>query len=210
MENESIESKNKKELTTAQKKRLDGFNKIRDGLLEQGYREKPLIITAVKANVMVLVTTAPISIICYILFFVIHRRQNINTKLGFGFWIVVLLAIVVHELIHGITWATFCKKKWKAIGFGVDWSTLTPYCFCNEGLRQKKYALGDAMPTIVLGVLPYITGLALGNYYLVAFGLVHTLAGGGDAYILWLIRKEKNAVLLDHPYLVGCVAFNKN
>lgn len=41
------------------------------------------------------------------------------------------------------------------------------------------------------------------------FGVVHIIAGGGDIYILWMIRKAKNAIIVDHPYLVGCVAFEK-
>ncbi|WP_053957620.1 DUF3267 domain-containing protein [Inediibacterium massiliense] len=209
MENKSKISKDKKNLTDVQIKRLEEFNRVREELLEQGYKEKDLSVSTLKANVMVLVTTAPIFVVCYLLFFAIYGENYKYTRLDIGFWIIVLIGIVVHELIHGITWAVFCKKKWGAIGFGVDWSTLTPYCCCSEGLAFKNYALGCAMPTIVVGLLTYIIGLVLGNYFFAMFGAFHILCGGGDAYILWLIRKEKNAIIVDHPYLVGCVAFEK-
>ncbi|KEH97129.1 metalloprotease family protein [Clostridium massiliodielmoense] len=81
-----------------------------------------------KANVMVLITTVPVAMICYLLFFAIYGGNYKYTKLDIVFWFIVFVGIVVHESIHGITWAVFCKKKWRAIGFGVDWSTLTPYC----------------------------------------------------------------------------------
>ena len=32
--------------------------------------------------------------------------------------------------------------------------------------------------------------------------------GGGDAYILWLLRKERQGIILDHPFLGGCVIFH--
>lgn len=42
MKNESKISKNKKKLTGVQIKRLEEFNKIREELVEQGYKEKRL------------------------------------------------------------------------------------------------------------------------------------------------------------------------
>jgi hypothetical protein len=209
MENESNQLADKKKLTALQKKRLNEFNKIREELLEKGYKEKPLIISALKANIMVLVTTGPIFLIGYIIFLAIHEGSYKTSKLNLLFWIIAFLGIIIHELIHGITFATFCKKKWQAIGFGVDWSTLTPYCTCNEGLTVNNYRLACALPTIVLGIFPYIIGLALANYYFAMFGLFHILGGGGDVYILWMTRKEKNSIIVDHPYLIGCTAFEK-
>lgn len=208
MKKESKISKNKK-LTSVKVKRLQEFNEIRQSLLEQGYKEKQLNVSVLKANFMVLITTAPVAVICYLLFLKIYGWGYRYTRLDIVFLFVVVVGIVVHELIHGITWSVFCEKKWRPIEFGIDWKTLTPYCFCGEGLAFKKYALGCAMPTIVVGILPYIVGLILGNYFLAMFGILHIVCGGGDAYILWLIRKAKNAIIIDHPYLVGCVAFEK-
>jgi hypothetical protein len=208
MENRNEKSKEKK-LTGAQIKRLEKFNIVRKELIEQGYKEKHLSVSALKANVMVLVTTMPICVIFYLLFFAIYGGEYNHTGLGINFWLIVFVGIVAHELIHGFTWAVFCEKKWKAIGFGIYWPTLSPYCCCSEALTLKKYALGCAMPTIAIGLLSYIVGLVVGDYFWTMFGLVHILCGGGDAYILWLIRKEKNAIIVDHPYLVGCVTFEK-
>ncbi|CAM3012015.1 DUF3267 domain-containing protein [Hathewaya histolytica] len=209
MENKNKISKDKKNLTDVQIKRLEEFNRVREELLEQGYKEKYLSVSTLKANVMALVIAAPIFVICYLLFLVICGDAYKYIRLNMVFYLVAFLGIVVHELIHGLTWSLFCKKKWRAIGFGVDWSTLTPYCCCNEGLKFKGYVLGCAIPTILVGLLPYTISLLLGNYFLAMFGLFHILCGGGDMYILWLIRKEKEAIIVDHPYLVGCTAFEK-
>ncbi|GAB6150180.1 hypothetical protein [Clostridium novyi] len=44
-------SKNKKKLTDVQIKRLEEFNRIREELLEQGYKENCLSVSTLKANV---------------------------------------------------------------------------------------------------------------------------------------------------------------
>ncbi|HAK43025.1 MAG TPA: hypothetical protein DCM59_10425 [Clostridium sp.] len=209
MKNESKVLENKKELTVARQKRLKEFNRIREELLEQGYKEKILSVSYLKANIMALVTSVPVIGILCVLYFVINRGDYTYDGVNIVFWLFVFAGFALHELIHGITWAAFCEKKWEAIGFGIEWSMITPYCCCNEGLKLNEYALGCAMPTIIVGFLPYIIGLILGNYLFALFGVFHILGGGGDAYILWLIRREKNAIIVDYPYLVGCVAFEK-
>jgi len=108
---------------------------------------------------------------------------------------------------EGAVSAVLAKGKWQSVHFGIHWSSLTPYCHCGETLSMPKYALVIAMPTIVLGFLPYLIGLVFGLLPVVHFGLLFIIAGGGDAYILWRIRKERHGLILDHPYLLGCVVF---
>ena len=68
--------KNEKKLSKVQQKRLKIFNDARNQLIEEGYREKFITITLLKANIMVLVTTVPICIICTILFWTIHMKNK--------------------------------------------------------------------------------------------------------------------------------------
>ncbi|GAA0738468.1 DUF3267 domain-containing protein [Clostridium oceanicum] len=199
----------KKKLSKFKGKRIDQFNRISEGLINRGYKEKLLTVTTLKANVMAILIFLPIYMICCLLFHMIYKDNYSYPMLNSVFWIVVVIGIVVHEFIHGITWGYSCKKGYKAISFGFELSTLTPYCCCSEAMPFKNYALGCAMPTIILGIIPYIIGLILGNYYYAMFGGLHILCGGGDMYVLWLIRKNYNSIIVDHPYLVGCVAFEK-
>ena len=50
--------------------------------------------------------------------------------------LLILCLIIVHELIHGITWAIFAKNHFHAIDFGIVWSTLSPYCTCFKPLKN--------------------------------------------------------------------------
>jgi hypothetical protein len=129
------------------------------------------------------------------------------TVLIFG---VIILGIVIHELIHGITWARYSKSGFKAIKFGVFWKLLTPYCHCKEPLKVNQYILGAMMPAIILGIIPSLAAFILGNLALLVFGMFFTLAAGGDFLIINLLRNErKDDLVLDHPSEAGCFIYRK-
>jgi hypothetical protein len=44
---------------------------------------------------------------------------------GFIVLIALTIGIILHELIHGITWAKYTKDGFKSIRFGVLWKFLT-------------------------------------------------------------------------------------
>jgi hypothetical protein len=122
----------------------------------------------------------------------------------------MLLGILIHELIHGITFSFFAKTGFKAINFGVLWKMLTPYCHCKEPLLVKHYIIGGIMPAFILGFLPFMYSLLFGNLVLLIFAIFFTVAAFGDFYIIYLLRNEnKNSLVLDHPSEVGCFVYKE-
>ncbi|MEK9603615.1 MAG: DUF3267 domain-containing protein, partial [Flavobacteriaceae bacterium] len=132
---------------------------------------------------------------------------------GLGFLLIfgiLILGIVLHELIHGITWAKFSKEGFKSIKFGVLWKMLTPYCHCKEALNVRQYIIGAITPAIIMGIVPSIIAIMIGNFELLIFGMFFTMAAGGDFLIINLIRKENSSDLVqDHPSEVGCYIYRK-
>jgi len=119
---------------------------------------------------------------------------------------ILVCGIILHELIHGITWSLFAKKKFKSISFGVIWKKLTPYCHCDEPLIKKAYLLGSLMPMIVLGIVPILISFFIPSFLLLLFGIIFTCAASGDIMVSWRIRKEKDSVMLqDHPTECGYI-----
>lgn len=114
--------------------------------------------------------------------------------------------IIVHELLHGLTWAIFASNGLKSIRFGVKWKFLTPYCHCKEPLKVKHYKLGGAMPLIVMGIIPSIIGIISGNGGFLGFGIFFTWAAGGDIIALYMLRKLDNDMYVsDHPEKMGFI-----
>ena len=139
-------------------------------------------------------------------------KELVDYAFGYSFFIVfiMLLGIIIHELIHGITFSFFAKTGFKAIKFGVIWKMLTPYCHCTEPLLVKHYRIGGIMPAVILGFLPFIYSLLFGNIFCLIFALFFTMAAIGDFYIIYLLRNEsKNSMVLDHPSEVGCFIYRK-
>lgn len=140
-----------------------------------------------------------------------------GVNLDFTSSIIVLLALlaltVVHEGIHGITWACFAKEHFGAIDFGIIWSMLTPYCTCNAALTKSQYIIGAMMPTVIVGFIPAAIAVAFNYPTLFFISMIMILCGGGDALIILklLCYKEhgKESIYMDHPYECGVVVLER-
>lgn len=114
------------------------------------------------------------------------------------------LGIVVHELIHGIAWSFASGHSFRAIKFGFQWKTLTPYAHCPLATRCNAYRVGAVMPLIVLGICPYAVALISKSPFLLVFSLLQIFAACGDLMILWLLRGVSGSEWVqDHPTDAG-------
>ncbi|MEZ3494055.1 MAG: DUF3267 domain-containing protein [Lachnospiraceae bacterium] len=123
------------------------------------------------------------------------------------------LLVILHELIHGITWAFFARNYFHSIDFGFIWSTFSPHCTCSEPLGKWQYLLGAAMPTLVLGGAVAVIGVLTNQFLLLFLAEIMIFSGGGDFLIILkilLYRTDKKEILYcDHPYECGFVVFEK-
>jgi len=188
----------------------------------ESYKKEKLTINIVWANVFALLIIIPIGIILGLPYYLLWKphvgiEQQIDNIVAEGLgmksiivFCVIILGIILHEIIHGITWAKFAKAGFKSIKFGVLWKMLTPYCHCKEALNVKQYIIGAIMPAIILGIIPSVIAIIIGNLGLLIFGMFFTLAAGGDLLMINLIRKENSSDLVqDHPSEVGCYIYRK-
>jgi len=170
-----------------------------------------LSISIEKANVYSLIFALPLAALLVVLY--VLRWEVGGAIAGFNslfgafltFLIVFLAGVVLHELIHGLTWVFFGRKPLRAIQFGFQLKTLTPYAHCTEPMGVNAYRIGTAMPGILLGLLPALLGIMNGNGWLLAFGVLFTMAAGGDFLILWLLKDvDRRKLVEDHPTRAGC------
>ncbi|MCF8308789.1 MAG: DUF3267 domain-containing protein [Bacteroidales bacterium] len=182
--------------------------------MELSTEKRELTVSAKRANIVALLFLIPIIIlgIGFLLVWAPHLPKEAfkNLFLDWGFWFLPILigGIVVHELIHGLTWALFTSRGFRSIRFGILWKMFTPYCHSKEALKAWQYRLGAIMPAIVLGFIPVIAAYFTGSFGLMGFGMIFTLAAGGDFLILWLLRKTpKEALVEDHPSKPGCYVY---
>lgn len=210
------EEKDRK-LSKAEERRLAHFTEVREALIRDGYTENELTIGIVRANVYVLLMTVPVCLITGIPFLAINRGRIRMWDSPFAGWLIFVIAllvlIVVHELLHGLTWGIFAQDHFKSIEFGFMKEYLTPYCTCRVPLKMGEYIAGALMPLIILGIIPVIAAIFSGSFLLLAIGIVMILSAGGDILIvLKLLRFRSSAnerLIFDHPTQAGSVVFER-
>jgi hypothetical protein len=196
---------------TEKRDRIENYERLRAEMGHSGFKEKICTISVLKANILAIIITAPIIAVCLAIY---------NNKWGGGtfsvspfrlllFVIIMIAGFVVHEVLHGLTWGLFCKKKWKSIHLGVMWNQLTPYCHCKEMLSWGSYIFGGLMPLLVLGIGLFISAFLMGNMMLLGISLINILSAGGDITIVFMLLKHKNTLVFDHPTECGFIAFFK-
>ena len=171
---------------------------------------RKVAINIVKANQFFLAIMVVLVVVLFVPFFLIWWDSKPLDQLFDSSWdwvssfVYVMIGIVLHELIHGLTWACYTKSGWKSISFGVMWKMLTPYCHCNEPMRIHSYMMGAMMPCIVLGVIPAIVSFFIGSFPMLAWGAFFIASAAGDIWMTWLLTKENsNSMVLDHPSEAG-------
>ena len=206
--------KKERKLTEAEQRRLDHFNEVGDALVAQGYKRTDLRINMVTANVVSIVGAVALLALCIVAFSFIHPEVDLAS----GYSLIVLLAafvvlIVVHELIHGLTWSRFTPNGFKDVEFGVMWSALAPYCACNAPLKKGPYILGAMMPLVTLGIIPLIVAFCIGSVPLLYIGALMVVGATGDILIVLKLLGHKSTatdvLLYDHPTEGGSVIFER-
>lgn len=168
-------------------------------------------VSLVDANVYALANAIPIALALIAAYLVLWGWTGIASGISsiMSHWLLppglLLGGIVLHELIHGLSWAIFGRKPLRAVEYGVKWQYLTPYAHARVPLPVRAYRLGALMPGLLLGLLPAMWGIATGDGAAFVFGLLFTVAAGGDFLILWLLRRVPDGALVeDHPSRAGC------
>lgn len=209
------EKEKSRQLSPAEERRLRAFEALSETMGAQGYRRVELTVGIVKANLFAVVLLIPLLIIGIGLFLL----KNGGVGRGFAginplLFVVLLFAlIVIHELIHGLSWAIFAEHHWKDIEFGFMKQYLTPYCTCVVPLSKGQYIFGALMPLVLLGLLPMLAGILTGSMQTLLMGIIMADAAAGDILIVWKILRYRSGadsiVYIDHPTQAGGVIFEK-
>ena len=207
--------KKERKLSRKERQRKKNFDAICETMIANGYIKYNLTVGVVAANVLAILVMAPFMALALWIF---HRTVP-KSAATFTAWdgavmlLMIIALIVIHELIHGLTWGCFAKNRLKSIDFGVMWSMLTPYCTCAEPLSRWQYILGSLMPTLVLGFSLMAVACMLHSLFWLALAELMILSGGGDFLIVYKILLHKSrgteAYYYDHPYECGLVVFEK-
>ena len=197
--------------------------------LEENYTKEEIIVNIVWANIFVVIVLI-ISIILFgIPFYSLWHEKFMNIKIinliinspiqiiitikNFAIYLLILFStIFIHELIHGIFFIIFSKNKFKSIKFGFMSvkKLFTPYCHCREKIKINHYRIAIIMPLIIMGIIPTIISIIIGNLFLLFCGIICIMAACGDILIYQKTLKQKrDSWIFDHPTEAGFYIYKK-
>ena len=102
-----------RKLTEAEKKRLEEFEKISERMEGEGYRRVDLTVSIVWANVFAIILLVPVLAAGLWAFIARNGASALMTRPGTVFISIaaLIVMVVVHELIHGLSWAPFTGSR---------------------------------------------------------------------------------------------------
>ena len=164
-----------------------------------------------KANLIIMLMIIPVIAITLIPFLLIWDTETFNAGKNkiMDYWLLYLLGgAIIHELLHGVTLAYFVPGGLRSIKFGIMWKYGAVYCNCKEPIKVKYYRIAGAMPLIVLGIIPSIIGIIIGDGGMLFFGMFFIWGAGGDIIILYMLQKlDNNTYVIDHPKKIGFIRY---
>lgn len=122
--------------------------------------------------------------------------------------VMLLVGIVVHELIHGLTWIALTKGRFSHLSFGTMQGAA--YCHVDVPMTKRNYVIMALMPGLLTGMVPWLAGIAAGSLLWMLVGAMMIGGAMGDIMIVRSIRKEtSDTMIYDHPNLGGCYVYEK-
>lgn len=104
-----------------------------------------------------------------------------------------IVSIPVHEMIHGVTCAYVSDNNYKTISYGISLKGLHAYCRYQLPIATNVRNIVSLMPGIVLGLIPAIVGVAIGNVAVCIFAILNLAGASGDVHAAYNLRKYVRA-----------------
>lgn len=119
-------------------------------------------------------------------------------------FLIFLLGMLVHELLHFIPLAIFSKKGIKAVKFGVNKKSFVLFTKSEDPIKAWQYMLATILPVTILGFFPLIISFIYGFPWLWMFAFTSIVAGTGDFItLIFLVKVGRNELVLDSPKNIG-------
>jgi len=170
-------------------------------------------LSGLRLNVYVMLLTIPlwfaVSGSYVVIYGGIAYAFGILKLLNYKIFILLFLGILIHELLHALTWMVLQKEGFQQIKFGFNLKALTPYTHYKKAIKMWKYRWGGAVPGLFMGFIPLIISFIIGNASLNFIGFLFTWAALGDVISLWMTRKYNGSQLVqDNPNELGVIVIN--
>ena len=108
------------------------------------------------------------------------------------FFIVMWLWMILHEIIHGVSYIVYGAKA-KNIKYGVVLEKGILYCKCGEYVDKKNICWSAINPFIYIGIVTLFLGFAFESLLLIILSLINISGACADILMfLFFVRRNKD------------------
>ena len=162
-----------------------------------------------RAYLIILLLIPPLVLMTIVPHFLIWGRPLEVNFLTLGFFAFFTLGAIVHELLHGFGLWYIGGASWKDIHFGINWKAGALYTECKARISARAYRIAVVLPALILGILPVVIGLSIGNSWFTGYGYIMLCVSGGDFAVLWTVRSLSGSDIVKfHPDKLGCIVLS--
>lgn len=133
----------------------------------------------------------------FITFFITGDLSFIENIRLFSF-VMVIIWMFLHEMLHGIGFLCLGKVKRKNVVFGAELEKGIFYCMCKEKISRINILLALLLPLFFIGISTYIIGLIFNNDLLVLLSIFNISGAIGDILMtIDILLMPKDIMYLD-------------
>ena len=174
-------------------------------------RQSEQAISLARAYLIIFFLIPPLVLMTIVPHFLIWGRPLEVDFLTLGFFALFMLGATVHELLHGFGFWYFGGASWDALRFGMNWKAGVLYAECDVSISARAYRIAAVLPALILGFMPVLIGLSIGNSWFTGYGYIMLCISGGDFAVLWTVRNLSDSDLVrSHPEELGCIVLSSS
>ena len=150
----------------------------------EGYEPQKKTISILWANVLGIVMFVVFGVLGYLALFLLWGGENVPFYgwIIFPFTLLFFVGVVIHELIHGLTWIGLTRNGFRHLKFGL--MTGAVYCHIDVPMKKHHYVIGALMPLILVGIVTTIVGICVGSLLWTMVGVALISGAAGDIMIV--------------------------
>lgn len=131
-------------------------------------------------NVLTVLLFVFMTILTYFITGNLSFIENINL-LSF---IIIILWMFLHEMLHGVGFLSLGKVKRKNVVFGAEIEKGIFYCMCKERVSKINILIALVFPLFFIGIITYVLGLYFNSDILVLASIFNISGAIGDILML--------------------------
>jgi len=105
----------------------------------------------------------------------------------------IFVILGVSLIAKAITLSIFAESGFESMKFKIVKELQKPYCCLTEPIKVRQYQIALAVYILIMGIMPYIISLIIGDFIFVLASFVCAYFAGADILMLAALSGEKSS-----------------